>query len=156
VIEVSSRKTGAEDLRAKRNLYARLGIAEYFLHDPEQDYLWPPLQGHRLVSGAYQPIASDAAGTLRSEQLGLDLRLDAGRLVLADAATGAPLLPPRERADREHARAEWEHRRAERERRRAEAGQARAAEAQARAATAEAEAERLRIELELLRGGRVE
>ena len=39
VIEVTSRKTRKKDAITKPELYARLGIAEYFLFDPDLDYL---------------------------------------------------------------------------------------------------------------------
>ena len=41
VIEVTSRKTRQRDHTFKPDLYARLGVAEYFLYDPELDYLEP-------------------------------------------------------------------------------------------------------------------
>src|SRR5690349_14469775 len=39
VIEVTSSSTRSEDLGNKRELYQRLGVEEYFLHDPLGDYL---------------------------------------------------------------------------------------------------------------------
>jgi Uma2 family endonuclease len=115
VIEVTSRKTRREDLRVKMATYARLGVGEYFLYDPEAEYLRPPLQGHRLVGGTWQAIAAlDAEGTLASAALGLDLRLEAGLLELYDAASGDRL--PRlaeQKAAAEAAEAELERLRAE-------------------------------------------
>ena len=96
-IEVTSRKTRLEDLRTKMTVYARLGIAEYYLYDPEADYLRPPLQGYRLVGDAYQPAEPDPTGALRSARLGLDLRLEDGCLQLYDSVTGARLLRRLER-----------------------------------------------------------
>ena len=46
-IEVTSRKTKREDLKAKPAIYARIRVPEYFLYDPTADYLQPPLQGFR-------------------------------------------------------------------------------------------------------------
>src|SRR5690606_10146893 len=43
VIEVTSRSTRREDSVHKLKTYAALGIEEYFLYDPEGDYLKPPL-----------------------------------------------------------------------------------------------------------------
>ncbi len=48
VVELTSRSTRLEDLGNKRALYAEFGVAEYFIYDPHQEYLKPPLQGHRL------------------------------------------------------------------------------------------------------------
>lgn len=98
VIEVTSRKTKGEDLRTKKALYARLGVAEYVLYDPEADYLHPPLQAFRLAGDAYLPLVAGTGGSFRSAQLGLDLRLVDGRLELFDAATGERLLRPSEQA----------------------------------------------------------
>jgi Uma2 family endonuclease len=137
VLEVTSRKTRLEDKGNKRELCAELGVAEYFLFDPENDYLKPPLQGFRLVDGEYAPIGADAAGRVRSEALGLLLAVEDERLRFIDAATGAPLLRVAEqaaKARREAARAEREAARAERE--------------AARASAAEAEISRLRALLE--------
>ncbi len=97
VFEVTSRKTRVEDSRSKKSLYARLGVAEYYLYDPDAEYLGPPLQGFRWVDGAYEPMTPDEDGALRSAALGLVLRLIDGRLQLFDAATGERLLRTKER-----------------------------------------------------------
>lgn len=92
VIELTSDSTRDEDLSKKKLCYERLRIEEYFLHDPYQDYLDPPLQGFRLVNGRYGPIEPEADGSLRSVTTGLLLRTEAHRLRLVDAATSQPLL----------------------------------------------------------------
>jgi Uma2 family endonuclease len=151
VLEVTSRKTRLEDKGNKRELCAELGVAEYFLFDPENDYLKPPLQGFRLVNGEYAPIGADAAGRVRSEALGLLLAVEDERLRFVDEATGAPLLRVAEqaaKARREAARAEREAARAEREAARAEREAALAERETARANAAEAELARLRALLE--------
>jgi Uma2 family endonuclease len=113
VLEVSSRGTRLEDKGTKRELCAELGVSEYFLFDPEADYLKPPLQGFRLQGGRYEPIADDA-GRLRSEVLGLLLARDVeGRLRFVDPATGAQLLRIDERAEHEATRANREAARAD-------------------------------------------
>ena len=56
VIETTSRKTRRKDTADKPELYARLGVKEYFLFDPHQEYLDPPLQGHRLAGDGYEEI----------------------------------------------------------------------------------------------------
>ena len=56
VFEVSSKTTRRTDLGSKMRLYAQLGIEEYYLYDPTQDYLDPPLAAFRLVGGGYVPM----------------------------------------------------------------------------------------------------
>jgi Uma2 family endonuclease len=136
VFEITSRGTRLEDLGTKRALYAMLGVREYFLYDPLGEYLQPPLQGYRLLEGEYQRMLPGGEGELASQELGLELRVEEGRLRLVNPTTGARLLTPAE------AQAAW---RAEATARQAEAT-ARQAEADARRA-AEAEVERLRAEL---------
>jgi Uma2 family endonuclease len=108
VIEVTSRKTRREDFGKKRELYARLGVPEYFMYDPEADYLRPALQGLVLQGGEYLPMTPAPDGSLPSETLNLWLRLEDGRLMLVDRATGEPLPSPRDRAAEATARAEAE------------------------------------------------
>jgi Uma2 family endonuclease len=91
VIELTSDSTRDEDLSKKKLCYERLGVEEYFVHDPYQDYLDPALQGFRLVNGRYQRIEPEADGSLRSLATGLLLRTEGPRLRLVDAASGEPL-----------------------------------------------------------------
>jgi putative restriction endonuclease len=77
VIEVTSRDTRSDDLGRKKDCYVRLGVEEYFLHDPLREYLKPALQGFRLVAGRYEPIAPAADGSLASHVTGLTLRVSA-------------------------------------------------------------------------------
>jgi Uma2 family endonuclease len=92
VVELTSDSTRDEDL-TKKLCYERLGIEEYFLHDPYGDYLAPTLQGYRLVNGRYRPIEPEVAdGSLRSLTTGLILRVEGSRLRLLDAITGERLL----------------------------------------------------------------
>ena len=56
VIETTSKKTRRKDTVDKPALYAQLGVKEYFLFDPTQDYLEPSLQGHRLAGEGYVRI----------------------------------------------------------------------------------------------------
>ncbi len=107
IIELTSRSTRLEDLGNKRALYAELGVAEYFIYDPHQEYLKPPLQGYRLERDAYAPIAVDAQGRLPSVALGLDLQIVEGDLRLFDPRTNNFLLTPLEaQAEVERLRAE--------------------------------------------------
>ncbi len=107
VFEVTSRKTRKEDTARKPDLYRQLRVPEYFLFDPTQDYLDPPLQGYRAVGERYEPIPSDAQGMLISEQVGLRLEVKDQHLILYRLDTGERLL-----TDAEVLEAEAEARRA--------------------------------------------
>ncbi|HEX5714793.1 MAG TPA: Uma2 family endonuclease [Thermoanaerobaculia bacterium] len=91
VVEVTSESTRDEDLSKKKGIYQRLGVEEYFLFDPYGDYLEPRLQGRRLESGRYVPMASQPDGSLASSTTGLILRPEGERLRLVDPVAG-PLL----------------------------------------------------------------
>ncbi len=78
VLEITSRTTRRQDEMEKPQLYARLGVEEYFQYDPTADYLQPQLKGRRLQTGQYQPLELQTAGGvpyLHSQTLGLDLQL---------------------------------------------------------------------------------
>lgn len=99
VVEFTSRSTRLEDLGTKRYLYESLGVREYFLCDPLAEYLIPPLQGYRLDDGEYTKLAVDEDGSLLSQELGIRLLREGGRLRLVEAASGEPLLWPDELAE---------------------------------------------------------
>jgi Uma2 family endonuclease len=101
VIETTSRKTRKKDTQDKPRLYAQLGIKEFFLFDCLNEYLDPPLQGHRLVEGVYQSLPAGESGALVSEELGLRLQPDAGQLQFYRLDSGARLLTATERAEQE-------------------------------------------------------
>ena len=75
VVEFSSKGTVQNDLNHKMELYARLGIPEYFLCDVDRRYLPAPLMGFRLIDGEYVEIAPNADGGISSEILGLDFHV---------------------------------------------------------------------------------
>lgn len=91
VIEVTSDTTRDEDLDRKKNTYERLGVEEYFLHDPEGDYLAPRLQGYRLTNGRYRSIRLNPDGSLESRVTGLTLQIEGKNLRLIDTVTGERL-----------------------------------------------------------------
>lgn len=130
VIEVTSESTRREDEVTKPQVYARMGVPEYFLYDPTSDYLNPPLQGFRLGRGKYKRIQPDTSGALACERLGLLLRLEESQLQLYDGSTGRPLPTAVEAAEAGRMAAET----------------ARAA-AEQRAAELEAELQRLRSQM---------
>ena len=91
VLEVASENTWREDLGRKRTLYAELGVREYWLFDPRDEYFDPPLQGLVLRERAYRALPAlvdSGARTIRSEVLGLDLCAQRGVLRFRDPATG--------------------------------------------------------------------
>jgi Uma2 family endonuclease len=113
VFEISSRGTWGEDLHKKFQLYARLGVGEYYVFDPEYDYLYQPLLAFRLEEGLYEAVEV-VDGRVHSDALGLDL-VDTGEtLRLFDPRTGR-FLPTREEieAAREQAEAAREQAEAE-------------------------------------------
>src|SRR5207237_9765318 len=83
----------AEDLGAKKTLYRKLKVLEYFLFDPLHESLPQPLLGFRLQGSAYRPMKPEADGSLISEELGLRLVPEGTNLALYDLKTGGKLLP---------------------------------------------------------------
>ena len=109
VLEIASSSTGREDVGRKREIYARIGVPEYWRFDPQDgEYHGEQLAGDRLVAGGYEPIELTTApdGILKgySEVLGLSLCWDGNwpRFVrpghehlLGDLAAGAGGAPSR-------------------------------------------------------------
>jgi len=98
IFEFTSQSTRTEDRGSKKGLYEVLGVKEYFLFDPLDEYLIPRLQGFRLVGDSYRPV-SLVEGKLQSEILGLTLGAEGDMLTLVITATGEKLLPPSELAN---------------------------------------------------------
>ena len=77
VLEVASESTWRWDASGKRDIYARIGVDEYWRFDPMGECFSPSLVGEILVDGEYRPIpvieGADEALRARSEVLGLDL-----------------------------------------------------------------------------------
>ncbi len=162
VLEVASHSTVSADLDEKGRKYAAMGVQEYWLFDPRgslfRRYGKPQLQGLELVDGDYQPLEPrlrDGERVIRSEALGLDVRVDGELLRFRAAPTGEDVLHRDEieldrarqaaRADEEaalrqmaEARANREADRAEREADRAEREAAARAAAEVRVAELEA------------------
>lgn len=148
VIELTSKSTRKEDQKEKLELYAQWGVREYFLYDPLNEYLRPPLQGFRLKRGRYEAMVSDEMGRIESQELGLLLDRDGARLRLWDLKTGKEILDGNERAEiaaRQLAIAETKATIAEA---RVQFESARAAHSEAKIAAAEAEIAKLREQLE--------
>ncbi len=137
VIELTSSSTRDEDIEEKFRLYRDvLRVREYFLFDPNEDYLEPSFQGYRLEEGQYASIAA-VEGRLPSEVVGLHLERHGTDLRLYDPSARRWLPTPEEVIDQTEAARQQ----AETERQREQAARQQA----------EAEVERLRRELEELR-----
>ena len=152
VLEVSSQSSRELDRTKKVELYAGLGVREYFVFDPgdPEDVLDGKdgrLVGYRLWGRKYVESgeSSERGRELESEELGLLLRPEDKLVRFRDPATGKDLPLHQEETE---GRLEAEKRSAEAEKRSAEA-EKRSAEAEERFAEAEerrAEAERKRDE----------
>ena len=147
ILEIGSPSTAATDMGRKRELYAELGVSEYWRFDATGgEFYGEALVGERLVDGEYRRLEmrreSDGRVWARSEALNLDLWWTDGDLRFWDPAAESWLL----RREEERARAEEESLRAEEERTGRLAAQARAETAEARLTELEEELRRLRGE----------
>ena len=151
IFEVTSKSSMLEDLVNKSMLYAQLGVREYFIFDPLQEYLEPQLTGFRLEDHQYTRLEPDDQGRLFSQELGLQLVPDRNFLRLLDPKSGRLIPGHRDVADtirQLEQQAEQEAQRAEQEAQRAEQEAQRAEQEKLRAEAAETELARLRALLE--------
>jgi Uma2 family endonuclease len=123
VFEVLSRETWKKDMEEKPLAYARLGVHEYFVYDPNPSPLSEATR-HRLFGWRADPLLSrmtplvpNADGSLWSEELASFLLADKQLLRLSDAdhhlrLTGEEAEAQARGAAEQHARAEAEARRA--------------------------------------------
>ena len=101
VLEVASPRTWERDAGDKRDIYAAMGVTEYWRFDPRGEFFVPELIGEELADGEYRslPLQRDAEGILRghSALLGLDICVRPGlELRLYDPVAGQWLLAPEE------------------------------------------------------------
>ena len=109
VIEILSDTTAKVDRTTKKDLYAELGIEEYFWFDP----VTLEFVGFSLVNGDYQRIEPDDRGYCWSQTL--DLWLGRSNRQLRYFSTDGQLIPtPEEECDRANLKADREMRRADR------------------------------------------
>ena len=136
VMEVSAPRSRLADRTEKRDLYARLGVREYFVFDPggaedADDGQDGELLGYRLCGNKYMDCGTTRSPgkEMESEVLGLWLRPEEKLVRFRDPLTGRDLPDYEEAVDGLHAaeaaRAEAEAARAEAEAARAEAEAAR-------------------------------
>ena len=158
VLEVASPGTEAEDRGTKRRKYAEMGVPEYWMFDAKGD-VYPPgtprLQGLKLVDGEYRPLKSrlvDGRRMIRSEVLGLDVRVDGELLRFRDVATGRDIQHRGEvEADKERVQAQLTQETAQRKAAEARATQEAAARSAAEDRVAQAEARVAELEAALRR-----
>jgi Uma2 family endonuclease len=136
VFEIASRGTWRENLSKKYSDYERLGVNEYYVFDPEGEYVLPALTSFCLVNGTYRRVIADADGSVKS-QLGFRVRPEGRMLRVIDDNTGQAVLTHEELADAA--------------RKQAAIAEARIQEAQNRADAARAEADLALSEAEELR-----
>ena len=112
VLEVASPSTASSDLGRKRELYAELGVTEYWKLDPTGGELYGvALMGERLVDGGYVlydlNIEPDGSIWSHSEVLHLDFQWDGEQFSIRDPLTGETI-DPRISLEHERERAEQE------------------------------------------------
>lgn len=140
VLEFASKGTYRTDLTRKVQLYAEIGIREYFVYDVDRRYLPAPLLGFRLMGGAYVEIPALANGGIPAATLGLEFHVLEDSLGIYDPESEEWLKTSDERAEDAEERAEDAEERANQE---TDARQ-----------KAEAEIARLQEELERLKAHR--
>jgi Uma2 family endonuclease len=114
IIELTSKETADEDLEAKKALYQQLGVREYFLFDPLNEYLPRQFMAYRLVGDEYEEMRYEDDGSVISAELGLRLCPEGENLALYHAQTGERLLyldELHESLDEAHNELAEEHRR---------------------------------------------
>lgn len=77
VFEISSRKTWNEDLVKKWFLYQQFGVKEYYIFDPEYEYLPEPLIAYRVKRGELKQVPIKNS-RMFSEEMGLEI-VDTGK-----------------------------------------------------------------------------
>ena len=96
VLEVATPGTARDNAGDKLELYARLGVREYWLFDPQGGLHEPRLQGFALSGAKYQRLRGRKRAGVKlavwSRVLELELRFEAERLRLWDPAEGQYLL----------------------------------------------------------------
>jgi Uma2 family endonuclease len=94
VFEITSKSTQITDTGFKRDLYAQMGVQEYWLFDPKNEWLDQQLQGYRLQGETYEPIVDG-----QSLVLGLRLSIENKKIALHRLDNGEKLPFPAELAE---------------------------------------------------------
>ena len=119
VMEISSNRSWRRDRIEKRAVYEAMGVSEYVIYDPRENYRPPRLMGLRLDGGTYREIAFEPMPNgeqgLASVALNLYAHVDdRGRLRWFDPAAGEYVRTYQEQ-DRERREAERRQRATEAE-----------------------------------------
>ncbi|HIK08872.1 MAG TPA: Uma2 family endonuclease [Oscillatoriaceae cyanobacterium M33_DOE_052] len=93
IFEMTSPGTENQDNFFKKDLYAQLGVKEYWLFDPKGEWISEKLRGYRLRGEIYELITDS-----RSEPLQLRLEVEAKLIGFYREDTGEKLLIPDELA----------------------------------------------------------
>ena len=146
ILEIGSQSTAGADLGSKRDLYAELGVREYWRFDATGgEFYVEALVGERLVDGEYSRIEMrrESGGRVwgHSDVLNLELWWEDGELRFLDPVTGERLLSQEEEQDARLAAQA-----------RAETAESRSREEEAARLAAEARMAEMEEELRLLRG----
>ena len=93
VMELASGSTWRRDMREKRDIYAEMGVIEYWRFDPTSNYFFPPLVGEVLGESEYRTMEmttnNDGLVWGHSAVLGLDVcALPDGNLRFYDPVSG--------------------------------------------------------------------
>ena len=93
VMEIGSDSTANRDLTTKREIYAQIGVPQYWLFDPPSGSRYGfILKGLRLVNGRYEeiPMTEGPGDAIRgySEVLSLDICWENGSIRFYDPADG--------------------------------------------------------------------
>lgn len=93
-MEVISPSSEARNRKKKRDLYARIGIGEYFVFQPDARRAGPRLVGYELGEWGYRRLGPEAGvpGSVRSPVLGVSLRPEGAFLRVRDKGSGTDYL----------------------------------------------------------------
>lgn len=94
IFEMTSKGTKNQDQEFKKILYEQLGVFEYWLFDPREEWIKEKLKGYRLQEDTYQLITDG-----RSEPLQLRLVIEEELIGFYPEDTGEKLLIPNELAE---------------------------------------------------------
>ena len=104
VFEISSRGTWRDDLQKKYQLYQQFGVQEYYIFDPEYDYLRDGLVAHHLTDGRLEDVKL-IKGRIFSPALGLEI-VDTGETLRLFNPETKEFLPTMEELTAEAAKVE--------------------------------------------------
>ena len=87
-LEVISPSSKIRNAKEKRVLYARLGIGEYFLFQPDPRKRGRRLVGYQLWGDTYDELPPEADGAVCSEALGVSFRVQGENLRVRSLTSG--------------------------------------------------------------------